>query len=170
MKAQLSFDFYFSLIVFIVFVASLFFKLITFFPLYSEEVSLQKLRAEAYQISEILVNDAGYPGNWHTDVPNTKRLGLSDEIKNKTNILSASKITAFDSLCNSAGGYNKVLELLDIKDGFLTSFVDKSIEPNVVLMTCLPPEAFAKLRVEINRTVAFGSGAFGELRVSMWKI
>ena len=78
MKAQISYDFYFSLVVFVLFISFLFFRLITFLPFYSDEISIQRLRSEAYQISEILINDAGHPGNWHTDMPNAKRLCLAD--------------------------------------------------------------------------------------------
>ena len=167
MKAQLSFDFYFSLIVFVMFVSSLFFKFVTFFPFYSDEIANQRLRLEAYQISEILINDAGYPGDWYKDVPNAKRLGLSDETKNKTNLVSISKMAALDDLCKSESGYNRVLALLDINDGFLAQLIKKSEPPSSV--TCLPADISAKISANMTRIVAFDDGSFGELAVKVWK-
>lgn len=169
-KAQLSFDFYFALVVFVVFISSVFFKLITFFPFYSSEITNQIIRSEAYQISEILINDVGYPGNWYdgdkVSITDIKRLGLSDEIKNKTNILSTSKITAFDTLCKTEG-HDKILELLDIKDGFWVLL--KRIDPPGVLIECSQEESVTKARADITRIVAFDDGSFGELRLSVWK-
>ena len=165
MKAQLSFDYYFAVITFVIFVSSLFFRLVTFFPLYSDELTNQRLRSEAYQISEILINDVGYPANWNLDVANAKRLGLSDETRNKTNIISTSKATAFNSLCTS--NYNRALELLDIKDGFLASLVKIKQPPDQ--FQCLPSQVSAKIRAEVRRIVAFDDGTYGNLTVSMWK-
>lgn len=166
MKAQLSFDYYFSLVIFSLFVATLFFRLLTFFPFYSQEVTNQQLRSEAYQVSEILINYAGYPGNWYTDVPNAKVLGLSDETKNKTHLLSKNKITAFDSLCSS--NYNKVTELLAIGDGFSAVLLNQTTNPPAEIMRCLPAEISVKSRAEVKRIVSIGS-SYGELTVQVWK-
>ena len=166
MKAQLSFEFYFAIIVFVIFVTSLFFKLITFFPLYSYEITSQRVRSEAYQISELLANNIGYPGNWYTDVSNVKLLGLSDETTNKTNLLSAAKITALNNLCQT--DYNKVLSLLDINDGFSLLLVNRNVDPTQVLITCLPAEVASRSRADVRRIVAFSS-TFGELTVQVWK-
>jgi len=171
MKAQLSYDFYFSLIVFVIFVSSLFFRLITLLPFYSDEVNVQRLRSEAYQISQILINDAGHPGNWHTDMPNAKRLGLADETANKTNLISRAKAKAFNGLCNSApddSDYKKVIELMDIKDGFLLQLTDKSSAPAQSVALCSPQEVSVKTRVNITRIVAFDDGAFAELSINVW--
>lgn len=165
MKAQLSYDYYFALILFVIFIASLFFKLITFFPAYSDVITTQRLRAEAYQISEILINDVGQPGNWHADIPNAKRLGLSDDAANKTNLIADVKLIAFRGLCNS--NYNRVVELLDIKDGFLATVVKIKDPPE--RFECLPDEVSARIRAEITRIVAFNDGSFGNLTVSVWK-
>ena len=168
MKAQLSYDYYFALILFVIFIASLFFRLITFFPAYSDVITTQRLRAEAYQISEILVNDVGHPGNWHTDAPlfsNVKRLGLSDEIQNKTNLIANVKTIAFDFLCET--NYNRVLQLLDISDGFLVTIVKIKDPPE--RFECLPAEVSARIRTEITRIVALNDGSFGNLTVSVWK-
>lgn len=166
MKAQLSFDFYFSIVVFIIFVSSLFFKLITFFPLYSEEITSQRLRSEAFQLSEILVDNVGYPGNWHTDAANAKLLGLLDETKNKTNLVSLSKITALKNLCQS--DFNKVLQIMDVSDGFSVLLAKRSVDPPQELLGCLPADTTGRGRAEVKRIVAFGPD-FGELTVQVWK-
>lgn len=166
MKAQLSFDFYFSIVVFIIFVSSLFFKLITFLPLYSEEITSQRLRSEAFQLSEILVNNVGYPGNWYADAANVKLMGLSEETKNKTNLVSLSKITALKNLCQS--DFNKVLKIMDVSDGFSVLLANRSVDPPQELLGCLPADVTGRGRTEVKRIVAFGSD-FGELTVQVWK-
>mgnify|MGYP001568672759 CR=1 FL=1 len=168
MRAQLSFEYYFSLIVFVIFISSLFFKMITIVPVYSDEINAQQLRSEAYQISEILINDVGYPGNWDkVDISEVKRLGLSDETKNKTNVISLSKLTAFNNLYQS--DYKKVLELLGIKDGFAIKLKPSLpvISPSLDNMPPLP--SATGISTEIKRIVALDSSSFEELTVQMWE-
>jgi len=175
MKAQLSFEYYFALIIFVMFVSSLFLKLITFFPFYSAEIENQRLRSEAYQISELLINDVGYPGNWYevyeSELEKVKRLGLSDGGKNKTNLISMDKATAFNDLCQSSLplGYDKVLELLDVKDGFWVLLTNDKVDSPEILIGCSPNEFSSKIRTNITRIIAFDDGSFGQLRVSVWK-
>ncbi len=166
MKGQLSFDYYFSLIVFVMFVTFLFFKLITFFPFYSSEVLDHRIRSEAYQVSELLVNDVGYPGNWHADASSAQRLGLSDETKNKTNSLSLAKAAAFNTMC---GDYSKIVQLLDIKDGFWVTLTKTTANPPQAVILCSPQDTGGKVRANISRIVAFDDGTYGELKVSVWK-
>ena len=74
-------------------------------------------------------------------------------------------------MCNSApddSDYKKVIELLDIKDGFLLQLIDKSSAPAQSVVLCSPQEVSAKARVNITRIVAFDDGAFGELSANVW--
>ena len=175
MKAQISFEYYFSLLTFAILVSYLFLKLITLPPFYSSQITTQQLRSETYQISEILVNSVGYPANWNTfpipgGVGNIKGLGLSDETRNKTNLVSTAKTTAFDNICKS-NGYNKILELLDIRNDTYGFWVlaAKDTSPPQILIECSPLETSAKIRTNITRIIAFNDGTYGELRISLWK-
>jgi len=64
-KAQFSVDFYIALITFVLLISYISFQVLTFSPLYTKEINTQRLRAEAFQISEILVNDFGEPKDWY---------------------------------------------------------------------------------------------------------
>jgi hypothetical protein len=167
MKAQLSLDYIVSLIVFIGFVTYIFFQLLSYGPPYISEIEKQRLRSEVYQISELLVNDPGEPLNWNSlDFTNVERVGLSDETKNKTNVLSLEKIGKFNQICTSENGYDKIKSKIDTEYQFLIQLINKS--NNQYLINCTPPQLITKaLKAEIRRTVVFGSD-FGELIVQMW--
>ena len=65
MKAQISFvEYIVSFSIFSVFVAYLFFRLLSYMPAYLNELRGEKLRSEAYQLSEFLINDLGEPLSW----------------------------------------------------------------------------------------------------------
>ncbi len=166
MKAQLSFEYYISLIIFIVFVTYLFFQLLNYAPNYFNEVKLQRLRSEAYQISELLVNDAGYPDTW--DSGDAKRLGLLDQSQNKINFLSWNKITKFNDMCKSS--YISIRNLLGAEDNLKILLVDKNTQSS--LIDCSAPDNPGRNRADIRRTVAyrnsFGGLSFGELTVQAW--
>jgi|GEM_PF-1696293 hypothetical protein len=64
MKAQASFEYYFSLVLFIMFATYIVFQTISITSVYRREIRNRLLKTEAYQISELLVNDLGEPINW----------------------------------------------------------------------------------------------------------
>jgi len=66
MKAQISYEYYFSLVLFVIFVLYVVFYVISTVPSYTREIKSQLLMSEAYQISELLVNDPGEPYSWAT--------------------------------------------------------------------------------------------------------
>lgn len=69
MKAQISFvEFIIAFSIFSVFVAYLFFRLLSFMPAYLNEIRSERVRSEAYQISELLINDPGEPMELHCDI------------------------------------------------------------------------------------------------------
>lgn len=168
MKGQFSVDYLVALIIFVTFVLYLAFRLLQFFPAYVNAVDEQRLRAEAYQISEILVNDLGQPINWDTLLPNQidqiKRVGLSDQTKNKTNALSLSKITAFNSACNQPNGYLNIKSWLGTE---LRFSINLTKSDGTKLIDCTSPQTAGLLKVDIKRIVAFGS-SYGNLSVEVW--
>jgi len=64
MKAQASFEYYFSLVLFVMFATYIVFQTISVTSVYRREIRNRLLKTEAYQISELLVNDLGEPINW----------------------------------------------------------------------------------------------------------
>jgi hypothetical protein len=66
MKAQVSFEYYFSLVLFVMLAMYVVFQTISVTSVYRTEVRNRLIKAEAYQISELLVNDLGEPINWNT--------------------------------------------------------------------------------------------------------
>jgi len=165
MKAQLSLEYYISLTIFIGFIVYISFQVMRISPQFITEVENERLKSEAYQISELLINDAGEPLNWENNPSSVERIGLSKNYKNETNLLSQQKITAFNTTCNSDYGnvrrsigtdYYFSLELIDISSG--QSLID-----------CNPPIIFVKpAKVVITRITALDSPAFGELILQLW--
>lgn len=163
MKAQLSLEYYISLITFILFVTYVSFQLIKISPQFINEVKNERLKSEAYQISELLINDAGEPINWYNQ-QNVKRVGLSSNL-NKTNFLSLEKITAFQSKCNS--DYNNIRKLIGTEYYFSLQLIDRSSGQK--LIDCNPPVTVIKpAKVVMSRIVALSSNSFSEMILKLW--
>ena len=166
-KGQLNVEYFVSIIVFIVFTMYILFEMIRFIPLYISEIDREILRSEAYQLSEILTNDAGKPLNWPSQADsNIKRIGLSDDRENRTNILSMAKITSFNSKCFA--NYNQVARWLDMYDYFSVVIIDSTTSN--VIANCQPPAGIAAgiTNTTVRRLVAFDSGNYGELILNVW--
>lgn len=127
-KAQLSFDFPLSVIIFIglitFFLASLLFERAKTIEKMIKNEKEQKLLA----ISEILINDVGEPENWNEiSEEEIKRIGLSNStlFKNK---ISWRKLTSFISLC--ASDYELVKSVFGFSEDFkiIFNFSDFSLE------------------------------------------
>jgi hypothetical protein len=164
MKAQISFvEYLTSMIIFIGFVTFISIQVSSFIPNYLNEVRKEKMRSEAFQLSELLINDPGEPINWENiNFDNVKRLGLSDETKNKTNFLSESKIVAFNLNCSN---YEKIKEKLGTDYDFSVYLFDSKGQTKI---KCLPNTiAFRGINITISRMVAFGND-FGELVLEVW--
>jgi len=165
MKAQISFvEYLTSMLVFIGFVTFISIQVSSFIPNYLSEVRKERMRSEAFQLSELLINDPGEPINWiSTNFDNVKRLGLSDEKENKTNFLSESKIIAFNSNCSA--NYEKIKEKLGTDYDFSVYLFDSKGQPKI---ECSPNTiAFRGINITITRMVAFGND-FGELILEVW--
>jgi hypothetical protein len=170
-KGQINVEYFVSVIVFIIFTSYIVIELLRFVPYYLVEVDNEVMRSEAYQLSELLVNDAGSPSNWENhDAGAITRLGLSDEKANRTNMLSMTKVQSFNSNCTTGGGYDKVGRWLDTYDSFSIVIID-SATSNVVA-NCQPAAEEARvaglLNITVRRIVAFDSGSYGELILNLW--
>lgn len=151
MKAQLSIDFIVSLIIFIGFVAYIFFQLISYSPPYINEIADQRLKSETYQVSELLINSpVGF--------------GLSDITKNKTNLLSLNKIKNFG--CQSPSDYDAMKSSIDTDYQFSIVLTNST---GWTLINCTTSQPVAKAtKSEVRRIVAFDNLDYGELVVQMW--
>lgn len=171
MKGQISIDYYISLIIFIFFVVYFLFQTSTLVPIFIGQMEEHRIRAESFQLSELLVNDIGSPSNWNTLVPNQTdqiaRIGLSDQSKSKTNLVSSSKVSALNTICSISDGQELLRSKLDT-DLQLTVFVidrtDDSIDVN-----CEPELPSKGFLATTKRVIAFDDGRFGELAIRVWR-
>ena len=166
MKAQISIEYIISVIVFILFATYIFFRVIVYPAGYINEIKTQRLKSEAYQISELLVNDPGEPLDWNIKPDNERiRIGLSDSNQNKTNFLSMNKIAEFNDTCNT--NYDEIKRLIGTDYQF-SIFLSSSGTASTRLINCSYPGMVVKpVKFEVSRIVAFDS-TYGELIVELW--
>jgi hypothetical protein len=116
-KAQLTIQYLASFIFFIGIVVLIYISYSTNIPRFVEEVNKENTRSKAYQLSEILINDPGRPINWN--ISTVKRIGLSDEYWNKTNLISYSKVLEFKKFdCQNNADFKKVQDRLALNRSF----------------------------------------------------
>lgn len=165
MKSQFSIDFYVAIIVFVLFSTYILFQVISFTPSYIREINNQRLKSEAFQISELLINDPGEPLNWEDlDENQIKRIGFSNHIVNYTNYLSLRKIQRI-GICDEIK-YEKVKKWLAIKESF--SLLLKNLKSNEILISCFPAQKIPKELIVISRIVYLDSGDYGVLTLELW--
>jgi hypothetical protein len=153
MISQVGFEQFAALALFVFSVSFLIYQLLSYYPTYINEVRRQILLSEAYQISELLVNDVGEPASWN--LSNVKRIGLLNESLNKTNVISFLKVSYANNTCNS--DYNKFKSLLDIKNEInFVVYLEGSIIAN-----CSRP--LGERAVKFSRIVSFDNKSYGEL-------
>jgi hypothetical protein len=166
MKGQLGLDYYLSLILFALFSSYIVYQIMGITPAYLREIRNERLRSEAYQISEMLVNNPGEPINWHELPPEQiKRVGLSDEEENRTNLLSREKIEAFNLNCSN---YQDIVGWVgaDPEIQFSVTLINTT---GYAYISCFPTVTIARAAVmAVRRVVAIDSGDWGELVVQVW--
>lgn len=166
MKGQISFvEYLAALTIFITSVIYIAFQLISFVPQYLNQVNDERVRINAYQISELLANDPGNPINWYSSSP-ILRMGLSNENVNKTNYLSLQKIIAFDNYCKASGGYNNIKNNISSPGDFTVLLFNRTANSGNILINCAPSFPLSTpLNNSIRRIVAIDSNDIGELIV-----
>jgi|YelNatPaOPRAMG01_1025707.scaffolds.fasta_scaffold64325_2 hypothetical protein len=166
MKAQVSFEYYFSLVLFVMLAMYVVFQTISVTSVYRAEVRNRLIKAEAYQISELLVNDLGEPINWDIS-SEVKRIGLSDESMNKTNLLSTAKIRSFNNSCST--NYQLVASQLGITEDYQFEVFVTDLTSNTLLASCSPPTRISRGKVaEVTRIAALDSGSYVRIIVMVW--
>jgi hypothetical protein len=158
MKLQVGFEQFAALSLFVFSVSFLISQLLSYYPTYINEVKRQTLLSEAYQISELLVNDAGEPANWN--ISYVKRIGLLNESLNKPNVVSVLKVLNASYLCNT--NYSKFKQLLDLKNDI--NFV-VYLEGNLIA-NCSHP--LGEKAVKISRIISFDNRSYGELIIWLY--
>jgi hypothetical protein len=128
------------------------------------ELRTETIRSEAYQISELLINDAGYPIDW--SLGNVERIGLSSNL-NKANLLSMSKINSIGTNCAPGYGYDFVKNKIGAEDDF-SLFVYRQ-PGNIPILACYPSLIVIRdINITVRRPVVFDDGNYGELVLQMW--
>jgi len=157
MKSQSAYEFYISFMIFVTTITFIFYQIISYHFSYSQELKKNVLYTEAYQISQILVNDYGEPENWNSNLATAKRIGLASQAFFKLNLISFSKARAASNLCNT--DYNRFKKLIGTNyDLNLVLFLANG----TYIINCTKPmkENF----VRIARIVSFDDGkSYGEL-------
>ena len=170
MKAQISFvEFLTAMLIFLSFSTYIAFQVSSFIPNYLYQIKAERMRSEAFQLSELLINDPGDPANWYSvNFNNVRRLGLSDETKKKTNFLSGKKILAFNGNCSE--NYTKIKEKLELDYDF--SLILKDGISAETKINCHPQTTILRYtNITMKRIVAYeedGVRKYGEMLLQVW--
>lgn len=164
MKGQISIEYYVSLMFFVSLVTYLFLRMIALTPSFLEQIRRERIYSEAYQISEILINDPGEPPTW--DENNVKRIGLQDESIKKLNYVSSDKISKLKSICQSDEGYQKIKRKLGVDEDLEISI--NVSEENNLLVSCYPDKIPSRSGVSISRIISIDGKKYGRVVVSVW--
>jgi hypothetical protein len=97
MKGIADVEFILSTMIFLGVITFVTFNIVSNVPGLREVTMVETLHVRSYEVSQILLFDAGEPNNWYTDPANVKRMGLSTGEKY---VLDKRKITAMQGLCN----------------------------------------------------------------------
>jgi hypothetical protein len=158
MKTQVGFEQFAALSLFVVSVLFLIYELISYYPNYINEIRRQALLVEAYQISELLINDVGEPANWNSF--NVKRIGLLDESLNITNVVSILKVSYANDICNS--DYNRFKTLLDLKNDInFVVYLEGSLIANC-------SKAVGEKIAKMSRIISFSNKSYGEIIIWLY--
>jgi hypothetical protein len=153
MKLQVGFEQFIALSMFVFSISFLIYQLLSYYPIYINEVRRQTLLSEAYQISELLVNDAGEPSNWN--LINVKRIGLLNETLSNSNVISVFKVFNVSYICNT--NYTLFKQLLDLKNEInFVVYLEGSLIANC-------SHSSWESAVKISRIVSFDNRSYGEL-------
>lgn len=157
MKAQINYETLVSLTLFVSAIIYLIYEMVTFYPSYAKDLNKEVLYAEAYQISQILINDAGEPRDWFNSISTARRIGLLNESYNTLNLLSLRKVITFNSTCNS--NYPLVKSLIGARYNF---GVILRLSNGTIILNC--GSAIGENAMKISRVVSLDDHrSYGEL-------
>jgi len=167
-KGQLSIEYFVAMIIFIFFVVYFLFQMSNLVPEFTGEMESQRIRSEAYQMSEIMINGPGMPSNWNTlPYSQTVLFGLSNQTLNKTNLLSSSKINSMNATCASLG--QQAIRSKFYTDLDMSMIIIDRTNGNPRLDCNAPRNNTRGFSVTVRRIVAFDDGKFGDLTLQVWR-
>ncbi|MBI2546962.1 MAG: hypothetical protein HYW23_00765 [Candidatus Aenigmarchaeota archaeon] len=169
-KGQLSADFYVALIIFIGFLSYVTFQMFQTVPANANTLKDESLRIDAYQISELLINDGGQPNDWNArQISDVQRIGLSDASRNLTNLISRAKLDQLKNICVTGGDFQSIAQKLDIKNTTSITFIEHATHNDIIWICKSPVTTNKKTSFNVSRTVSIDGTSFGELVVEAWR-
>ena len=171
MKAQLTFEYMISFIIFIGIIVYIYLSYSANIPNFIQEVFKEDARSKAYQLSEILVNDLGHPIDW--DKSNVERVGLSDMNFNKANLMSRIKITELSGFdCANQNDYDELKDLFALdRDFSIVIFEIQDDGDRNLLFSCFPSDLKTAIQAKVTRITAYtedGDVKPAEVIVQVW--
>ncbi len=163
MKGQY-FEQYFTLALFIIICSYFFLQVIIATPRYLNEHRFQILNSKAFQISEILLNDPGYPIDWENDPINVIRFGLNDQNSNKTNFIKINKAIKFNQECSS--DYQNIKNKLGVSKEFDFS-ISLIFSNGTQLINCTMPSFKPYKMKETIKRIGYSKDGFFTLIVEV---
>lgn len=169
-KGQINVEYIISITLFIGLVSYVGYQLMQQSPVYLNAVRLEYIQSEGYQISELLINDVGYPSNWEdiwsSSPSGVKRFGLSEGTKQ--NLISVDKTTLLNTICRS--NYQGVMNRLGVDtSNYQVSLVVKNDVSGGILLDCRPSQIVSRRDVaNFRRVVALSDGNYGEVTIQVW--
>jgi len=172
-KGQINIEYIVSMTLFITIAIYFALQVMQRTPAYIRASRTEYLQSEAYQISELIINNAGEPSNWETvwqsSPQSVFRLGLSSG--QKVNLLSTAKIQMIGTACSSAPNYYGNVQSrlgIDPQDYQISIFIKDAVS-GATLLDCMPTSITSRQSVvTFKRTVALDSGNYGELTIQAW--
>lgn len=168
-KGQISIDYIVAIIAFFFFAIYFLYEVSNVVPRYVQQIEEQRIRSEAYQMSELVMNDAGRPLNWNqVPVNQIVRMGLSESATaNKTNLMSAAKAVALNNICATQGhAFVRTMMRTDLQ--FSLFLVDRT--NGTTYMSCSPASTVNRgFSATVKRVGAMDNGNFAELTVQAWR-
>jgi len=164
MKGQFNIEYLVAFGIFVTLIGYVHLSLTHILPEYILEVRKETTRSDAYLLSEVLINDPGSPADW-SDPSTAKRIGLSDDTQNRTNLLLKSKINNFCS-----DGYDVVKERIGTDRDFSILILDK--DTGTVFSSCSPAIVpTTAINTIVKRIATYRDGSnygYVEVIVQMW--
>ncbi|MCD6371882.1 MAG: hypothetical protein J7L39_04160 [Candidatus Aenigmarchaeota archaeon] len=172
MRGQIGLEQIVTIIVFISIVGYVFFRVFSYEPLFISNIERENLLSYAYQVSEILLKDPGYPTNWDEEyvlngIESVKRIGLVEESLNKSNLLSFEKMGNLSEICTA--NYNYLKKIFGNND-ITIIFLDE--RGNYIFDACKPPRLPPSNSINITRIFSYKIGnqrMIGKMIIGVWE-
>ena len=145
-KGQENFEFIISVMVFLSVTSFITIQIINNISSMRRDLLTEDMRSTAFQISNIIILDGGYPNNWNSG--NVERIGIADGFYS----ISQNKLNELKNICESDGGYKKFLSIIgtDVSKDIYLNISKLSGE---TLVLCAPEvDSSIRSRAEILRT------------------